>query len=218
MINVIDAVVNWETFAMLLGLLYIVLIIRQSIWAWPSAFVSTFIYTLLFWEGQLPLQSVLNAYYLGMAVYGFWLWRRQAHATQLSGKPAPDDTTIPHQTAPLQIHRLSFHNHLLIIISGTLISWALGAYLTKIEFSVSPYLDAAVMVFSMMNTYLVARKVLENWLYWMVINSVAIYLYWQTEFYSTVVLMAVYLVMAVIGYQKWRAVFVQNQPVASATS
>lgn len=195
MSNVIDAIVHWETLAMMLGLLYIVLIIRQSIWAWPSAFASTFIYTLLFWEGQLPLQAVLNAYYLGMAVYGFWLWRRQTR----QGDTQDKDSVSP----SLVIHRLPLKRHLMMIVSGLLISWGLGAYLTHIAFSISPYLDAVIMVFSMMTTYLVAHKVLENWLYWMVINSVAIYLYWQTGFYSTVVLMSVYLVMAVIGYRKW---------------
>jgi len=63
---------GWEAVVMLLGVAYIILAIKVSIWAWPSAFLSTLIYTIVFWEANLPLQSTLHLYYLLMAVYGFW--------------------------------------------------------------------------------------------------------------------------------------------------
>lgn len=183
------ALSGWEALATLLGLLYIILIIRESIWAWPSAFISTLIYTVLFWEGQLPLQALLNAYYLLMAVYGFWSWRKTQH----------------HE--PLKVHRKPLGFHIGFVFIGAGLTLSLGLYLTQTGDSLSPYLDAGVMVFSVMNTYLVARKVLENWLYWILINSAAILLYWQSGFYLTIALFVVYFFMAWIGLRRWYRVW-----------
>jgi len=63
---------GWEMFAALLGIGYILFASRESQWCWPLAFISTIIYTILFWENQLPMQALLNLYYIGMAVYWFY--------------------------------------------------------------------------------------------------------------------------------------------------
>ncbi len=72
-INALSAMSGWEAFAASLGIIYVVLATRESQWCWPFAFVSTVIYTVLFWEGQLPMQALLNFYYMGMAVYDYLL-------------------------------------------------------------------------------------------------------------------------------------------------
>ena len=71
------ALSGWEVFASLLGIGYVVFAARESQWCWPLAFISTLIYTVLFWEGQLPMQALLNFYYMAMAVYGYLLWQKQ---------------------------------------------------------------------------------------------------------------------------------------------
>ncbi len=188
---------DWELLAMLLGLAYVFLIIKENIWAWPAAFISTAIYTVLFWDGQLPLQSVLNFYYLGMAVYGFWLWKQPvqaSHFTEIGSRP------------------LSFH--IKFVLFGLLLSIALGWFNETYVQSKLPYLDAGVLVFSVLNTMLMVQKVLESWLYWLAIDAAAIVLYWQAEFYVTIILFMVYLVMAVVGYFEWRAKL-SNQVQAS---
>ena len=65
-----------EIVAVVLAIAYLVLAIRQSVWCWPCAFVSTGIYIVLFHEVALFMESALNAFYLAMAVYGFWVWTR----------------------------------------------------------------------------------------------------------------------------------------------
>lgn len=186
-LTALSALSGWEAIATLLGIAYVVLAIRQSIWAWPSAFVSTLIYTVLFWQAQLPLQSLLNAYYLAMAVYGFWLWHQ----------PPQSDKAIA-------VHTQNFGFHLSFLLLGCLLTWGIGSYLQSGDYSASPYLDAGVMIFSVLNTYLMARKLLENWLYWLVINSAAMYLYWLSGFYLTIVMFMLYFVLAIIGYLTWR--------------
>jgi len=182
-LTALAALSGWEAIATLLGIAYVILAIRQSIWAWPSAFVSTLIYTILFWQAQLPLQSLLNAYYLAMAVYGFW--------------PPQSDKAI-------QVHQQTFGFHLSFLLLGSLLTWGIGSYLQSGNYSAAPYLDAGVMIFSVLNTYLMARKLLENWLYWLVINSAAMYLYWLSGFYLTIVMFMLYFVLAIIGYLTWR--------------
>lgn len=183
---------GWEVVAASLGIGYILLAGRESQWCWPFAFVSTLIYTALFWENQLPMQAMLNFYYIGMAVYGFMLWRGHEK-----------------NTVHLPIHQWPWRYHVIYIVAGTLLSVVAGFYLS--EFGTQyPYLDAAVMVFSVMNTILMARKVLANWLYWQLINSAAIVLYALTGFYATIVMYSIYLVLALLGYFKWKMLLQQQ--------
>lgn len=183
----------WEWIAALLGIGYVLFITRENLWGWVMAFAGTAIYTVLFWEGQLPMQALLNFYYLLMAVYGFWLWRFSPQAQK-------SEVVISKLTGPMQLKLLAF---------ATLFSLLAGYYLSVTEASVAPYLDAFVAIFSVVNTYLMAQKYLQSWLYWVVIDAFAILLYWQQEYYATVLLMAVYVVLAIMGYREWSRRFAQ---------
>jgi nicotinamide mononucleotide transporter len=76
-----------------------------------------------------------------------------------------------------------------------------------------PYLDAFVTVSSVVTTYMVARKILENWLYWLVVDSLSLYLYWQRDLNLYVVLFALYLVLVVLGLIRWHRDW-RAQPVS----
>lgn len=194
--NALLAQSGWEWLAASLGILYVIFAAKESIWCWPMAFMSTIIYTVLFWEGQLPMQALLNFYYMGMAVYGFMLWRKHDDSGE----------TLKISTRPLKFH-------LLFIGSGLILSYLIAQYLISLGTRL-PYLDAGVMVFSIMTTVLMAKKIMENWLYWIVIDSAAIALYWQTGFYVTIIMFIVYLVLAVYGYKSWRKL--HNSPTQEA--
>ncbi|WP_019555842.1 nicotinamide riboside transporter PnuC [Thiomicrorhabdus arctica] len=193
-LNALLAQSGWEWLAASLGILYVILAAKESIWCWPAALVSTLIYTVLFWKGQLPMQAILNVYYMGMAVYGFILWQQQ---------------TTPKDNLRISNRPLKFHA--LFIGIGIMLTSLIGLYLSSIPGNRLPFLDAAVTVFSVMNTALMVRKVLENWLYWMVINVAAITLYFQTGYYVTILMFLVYLALAIYGYKNWRALQIQAQ-------
>ena len=177
---------GWEITAALMGVGYILLAAKESQWCWLFAFLSTLLYTVLFWEGQLPMQALLNFYYIGMAVYGFWLWRQHGA-----------------QTKTLFIRRWVWSQHLTFVTIGAVLSGLVTLYLQKTGQSQSPALDAFTTVFSVMNTWLIAKKVLENWLYWVVIDSAATVLYFQTGYYATTLLFVLNTLLAVAGYIAW---------------
>jgi len=185
-IQALQGMSSWEITAALMGVAYILLAAKESQWSWFFAFLSTLIYTVLFWEGQLPMQSLLNIYYMGMAVYGFWLWRH--HGTK---------------TSTLPISCWNWGQHLVFVMIGLIMSSLVTLYLQKTGQSQSPVLDAYTTVFAVMNTWLMAKKVLENWLYWVVIDAAATMLYFQTGYYATMLLFVLNTVLAVAGYLNW---------------
>ncbi len=176
----------WEAAAVALGVAYLLLAVRESLWCWYAAFASTSIFLVLFWNVNLLMESALQVYYLVMAVYGWWQWQHGSGAH-----------------AELGISRWGTRQHLVAIVAVLLVSVASGSLLQQFTGAAMPYLDSFTTWGSILTTWMVARKVLENWLYWLVIDSVSIYLYLDRELYLTALLFAVYLVIVVFGYRKW---------------
>lgn len=173
-----------EFIAVGLAIGYVWLAAKQNIWCWACAAVSTAIFTFIFWEVSLPFQSLLNVYYLIMAAYGWWKW--QSKDNELT------TTSWSVKAHCLTIAALSVISLLLIQLGGALFD---SDYL---------YLDVFITVFSVFATYMMAQKVLENWLYWIVIDSFAAYLYIQKDLHLTGVLFLGYFVFSVYGYLSWK--------------
>ena len=198
----------WEVVGVLLGFLYLILIMQQNILGWYAAFGSTAIFSWLFWDVSLVMESGLNVYYLIMAVYGWWVWRNNANADQGA------DAIV--QAKPIQTWSAS--RHLLVITSVILMSLATGYGLEKNTSAALPYLDSFTTWGAVITTYMVAQKVLENWLYWLVIDAVAIYLYVDRELYLIALQMAVYIVMIFFGWFIWLKEYRQQTNVVAVSS
>jgi nicotinamide mononucleotide transporter len=159
---------------------------RESIWCWYAAFASTAIFLFLFWDVELMMESALQLYYLAMAVYGWWHWRHPPGARQ-----------------DLQITRFSARQHAVAITAVLLVSAVSGALLAQFSSAALPFLDSFTTWGSVLTTWMVARKILENWLYWLVIDSVSIFLYIDRQLYLTALLFAAYVVIVIFGYLQW---------------
>ncbi|MDT8408876.1 MAG: nicotinamide riboside transporter PnuC [Wenzhouxiangellaceae bacterium] len=182
---------GWEAAAVLLALAYLLLAVRQNRLCWVAALVSTALYTLLFWQVQLLMQSALNVYYMAMAGYGWWHWRH-------GGRTRGDESE-----AQLPITRWNGRRHLLVLVMIGACALVSGALLDGYTQAARPYLDSFVTWGAVVTTWMVARKVLENWAYWMVINSVAVFLFIDRDMVLTAGLHASYLVISVFGWISW---------------
>ncbi len=172
---------------MLLAIAYILLAIRQSIWCWPAAFLSTLIYAILFFDVSLLMDSALNVYYLIMAVYGWYSWK-------YSGKL---------QEKELEITTYGLNKNIKIIAVLTVISLAFGYIMANYTHADFAYIDSFTTVFAVFGTYMLAKKVIENWIYWIVIDAVSIYIYIQKGLNLTAIMFIIYTVLAFVAYKKW---------------
>jgi len=177
----------WELVASVLGLAYLLLAVRRSLWCWLCAFVSTAIYLVLMWRAHLYMQTALNVFYLAMAVYGFAEWRR--------GKDGAGDV-------PIARWNISTHLAVVAVVAAATVvnGWWLSTFTTD---AALPYVDAFVTWGSVVTTFMVARGVLENWLYWIVVDTVAALLYFSQHLIPTGVLFLVYVGIVVHGYRVW---------------
>lgn len=182
----------WEVLAVVLAVAYLVLAIRQNIWCWAAAAVSTVLYLFIMYHSRLYMESLLQLFYLAMAVYGWYSW---SHPAKGEGG---EKGALKVRTWPLRLHLFAIGSVLLLVyISGDLLARYSDAAL--------PHLDSFTTWGAVVATVMVARKVLENWLYWFVIDAVSIGLYLNRDLFFTAALFGVYLVMIVIGYRSWRA-------------
>lgn len=179
---------NWEAVAMILAIAYLLLAIKQSLWCWAAAFFSTLIYSVIFFDVSLLMDSALNVYYIIMAVYGWYSWK-------YLGKNKNDE---------LQITSYGLNKNIKIIVILSIISLCLGYVMANYTSADFAYIDSFTTIFAVFSTYLLAKKVIENWIYWIVIDSISIYIYIQKELNLTALLFVIYTVLAFVAYKKWK--------------
>lgn len=185
-----------ELIATLLALAYVILALRQSLWCWPAALLSTLLFTHVMWQSALLSDALLQVYYAAMALYGWWRWQQLRQSA-------------PGATGP--VYEWPWQRHVLLISLTALAGGLLGVLMATYTQADFAYLDAQTTVFSVMATWLVARKLVSNWLYWVVIDAVSIYVYAQKHLYFLTGLFMLYTIIAIAGYFIWRSHY-QQQP------
>ena len=196
----VAATSGWEILAVLLALAYLWLATRENILCWYCALVSTAIYTALFWNVSLLMESALNVYYMAMAVYGWYQWRYGGG----------DATGVA-------IGTLRPAQHAIIIGAIIVVAAASGYLMATHTVAAWPYMDSFTTWASVVTTVMVARKILENWLYWLVIDSVSIPLYIDRGLYMTALLFVAYGVIVIFGFFNWLRRYRANRVVCAAT-
>lgn len=173
-----------EAIAVLAGLLSVWLLLRQSILCWPAGLLQVCLYLFIFHEARLYSGVVLQAIYVATHLYG-WLhwWRAQADGLPVS-----------------RLRRGEGLAWLLLTLAG---SAAWGAGMSRVA-AAAPYPDAFIAVCSLAAQWLMVRKKLENWLFWIAVDLVAIALYWQQGLHLTTLLYLVFLLLSCAGFRSWR--------------
>jgi len=171
-----------EAVAVVLGLAYVLLAARGSRWCWPAGAAASLLLAGLAWRARLPMQALLNAWYVLMSVYGWVHWSRAENAAI--------------RTWPVWKHALGIG----LALGGAL---ALAPWLADVA-AAWPRLDAATTLLSLLATWLVARRVLENWLYWIVIDAVLVFLFAAQGLAFVALQFVIYLFIAASGWVTWQ--------------
>ena len=174
-----------EIYAVVFATAYLILVIRQNALCWPAALVSVLLSFLLFLEVRLYMQAVLQLFYAAMAVYGWYRWRYGGSEGQ----------GVAIRLWALKSHLIAIG---LIVVSTVL----LGAALMNTDAAL-PYVDSFTSVAAVVATLMVANKILENWIYWFVIDTVLVFLYAARELPLYAVLYMFYLLLVIVGLRRW---------------
>ncbi len=172
-----------EILAVLLAILYLLLAVKQNIFCWPAGILSSFLYLFIMYSAGLYMEASLQIFYIFMGIYGWSQWK--------SKQPE----FVVNNWSPLSHFKAISLILLLTLSSGYLLDRYTGAAL--------PFLDALTTWGAIIATYMVARKLIENWIYWFVIDSISIFLFISRDLNLTALLFVGYLVIIYFGYRSW---------------
>lgn len=179
------SILEWMSF--ICALTYILLIAFENSWGWLFGIIASLLTVYLCFSCHLFFESGLNLFYVVIGFYGWYQW--------LHGSDEKKEIRITH---------LSITKNGLVIIAGVLIWLPFAFFAKKYSTQVLPYLDAFITIFSIIATWMTAKKRIENWLYWIILDSLGIYLFANRGFYLFALLNIIYVGMSVGGYFSWR--------------
>lgn len=183
-----------EYFGVITGLLYLFLEIKQHRAMWIVGILSSLVYVYVFFDAKVYATMGLNLYYTAISIYGLWQWsphRRQADKQTLS----PDVILYRHLTRPLAG---------IILFSLALVYVFIYYLLSHYTDSPVPVVDAVVTTIGIVATWMLARRIIEHWMCWIVANLLSIYMYYRLALYPTMFLYFCYTVLAFAGYYMWK--------------
>lgn len=178
-----------ELLATIFGLLYILLSIKQNIWCWPAGLITSALYVYVFFVSKFYADMSLQVYYVLVSIYGWYHWRYGSKSKK------QDD---------LKIIRTNLKTGLILLLVTVVLFIFIAYILINFTDSTIPYWDAFTTAASFVATWMLARKMIEHWLIWVVVDSVSLGLYIYKGLYPTVILFAVYTLLALLGYFEWK--------------
>jgi nicotinamide mononucleotide transporter len=178
-----------EVLGSITGLIYLYFSIRQIIWLWPLGIITSLLYIIVFYNARFYADMALQVYYFFISIYGWHYW-----------KYAEDHNS----NKKLKIVKASSGELLVFILITLFLTVITGYALDEYTDSPLPYWDAFTTSGSIVATWMLAKKYLEHWLFWIVIDFVSLGTYLYKSLYPTVILFTIYTCMAFIGYINWK--------------
>lgn len=177
-----------ELIGTLSGLLFLYFEIKQSKWLWPIGLFSSLMYIYVFFVSKFYADMGLQFYYVFISIYGWFHWER---SKELNKQELP----VVCLSKPLFFKLLLVSLLVYILIAFVLINFT---------DSPLPYWDSFTTALSIVATWMLARKILEQWLVWVLVNFVSMGLYFYKALYPTAILFAIYTALALYGYYQWK--------------
>lgn len=182
---------HWlEAFGTFSGLVYIFLSIRQNIWLWPIGIITSLVFFVVFFKATLYADSGLQLYYFIVSFYGWYHWKKAKNKDKETGR--------------LKIIVLKAKQWPLVIIITLAIGFALYWIFSKYTDASHPMWDSMVTAGSITATWMLARKLLEQWLVWIIVDGASIALFLVKDLYFTSFLTFIYTIMAIWGFIIWQ--------------
>jgi len=178
---------NWiEPTAVILAITYLLLAVKQNISCWFAAFFSSLLYFFVMYSAGLYMEAGLQIFYCIMAIYGWTQWR-----TSLPGNKK------------FFVRTWNRNQHIKAISLITLLALSSGWALEKFTNAALPFIDSLTTWGAIVTTYMVAKRLLENWIYWFVIDTISVFLFYSRGLFLTSILFFVYLIIIYFGYKSW---------------
>tara|TARA_B100000470_G_scaffold6445_1_gene4609 strand:- start:37 stop:630 length:594 start_codon:yes stop_codon:yes gene_type:complete len=175
-----------EIIGVVLAICYLLLAVRQIIWCWLAWILSSCLYLYVMFNAGLYMEAALQIFYVAMGFYGWMQW----------SKGGTEDHLV--------VRRWGLDGHLFAVAVILILTLLSGEVLSNYTAAAMPFMDALTTWGAIVTTYMVAKKLIENWIYWFVIDSISIYLFISRELYFTAGLFFVYLFIIIFGYRSWK--------------
>jgi nicotinamide mononucleotide transporter len=183
----------WEIIGTVLGVIGVWLMIRQNILGWPVGLVQVAVYAWVFFDARLYSDALLQLAFFIIQAYGWWHWWRARSPAGAAGSPRE-----------LPVTRLGAAATAGAIAAGVVVTAGWGTLMHRTTDAALPYWDAFILVFSLIAQWLQARKKLENWPGWVLVNTVAVGVYWVKDLRLTAGLYVIFWLLALWGWREWR--------------
>jgi len=178
---------SYEIIGAILGLISVWLTIRQNIWCWPTGLLMVALYTVVFFQAKLYADAGLQVVYFVLQIYGWYEW---LHGGSHRGK--------------LDVKRISLRLGIVLAAIAVMATALMGYLLATKTDAALPYWDSTATVLSLIAQWMLARKIIENWLVWITVDLLSIGIYATKALYLTVALYAAFLALAALGWVEWR--------------
>jgi nicotinamide mononucleotide transporter len=196
-----DLVLNWlqinwvETTAALLGLIGIFLQIKQNSWYWLTAIIMVIMYVYVFFKAKFYADMSFQFYYLAISVYGWYYW--------ITGKAKKDSNK-------LTVTKLSKSQWIYGLVLSGIFFILIYIILSKFTDSDVAVGDAFTTALSFVASWFLARKIIENWIWWIVVDFVSAGLYIYKGLYPSAILFTVLTILAFVGYFQWKKALINE--------
>ncbi|MCK4920608.1 MAG: nicotinamide mononucleotide transporter [Bacteroidales bacterium] len=180
-----------EILGAIAGLVYLYFSVKQLIWLWPLGILTSLLYVYVFYDSRLFADMSLQVYYFFISLYGWYFWVSGGSKSETKEKK-------------LKVSRLNFRMLSVLLFVTFILTIISGYILINFTGSTLPWWDAFTTSASIVAMWMLARKILENWLFWVVIDLISMGIYIYKGLFPTVILFFVYSTVAIVGYFEWR--------------
>ena len=181
-----------------LAIAYLLLALKQNKLCWFAWIASSILYLYVMYQAGLYMESLLQVFYLCMGFYGLSQWSKTINNNQNT-----------------YVDLWSIGNHIFAISLVIILSFLSGTLLSNFSNAALPFIDAFTTWGAIVASYMVAKKILENWIYWFIIDFISVFIFASRGLYFTSALFVTYLVIIYFGYKSWSKIRLnQNESIA----